>query len=199
MDLPINFWNLLYVSLYLKYLSTQPIDFDIWIYIWWRWLLVYPVRPGTQPILKTSLLAVMHQAASHHSQGGCQQIGRVAALVQSLAVGLAEASKERSEQKRRQEVSEFGAAVHDQTSSATKTLGVVCVAEMEGTENHQRNMLQQHLASQTNLQTGVLPRQAGIYWMTLLIGIPPFPQYVYYHDSLVNNRKKAKTRTRKKR
>ena len=52
-----------------------------------------------------------------------QQVGRVAALVQSLAVGLAEAGPERSEQKRGQEVSEFGAAVHDQTSSATKMLG----------------------------------------------------------------------------
>ena len=65
----------------------------------------------------------MHHAASHHGQGGCQQVGRVAALVQSLAVGLAEAGPERSEQKRGQEVSEFGAAVHDQTSSATKMLG----------------------------------------------------------------------------
>ena len=73
------------------------------------------------------LLAVMHHAASHHGQGGCQQVWRVAALVQSLAVGLAEASKERSEAKGGQEVSEFGAAVHDQTSSATKPLGHGCL------------------------------------------------------------------------
>ena len=71
-------------------------------------------------------LAVVHQATEHDGEGCCQQVGRVAPLVDGLLVTLAEAGHKRSGGKGEHQVEELDATVHDETS------GVAGVARLVG-------------------------------------------------------------------
>ena len=56
-------------------------------------------------------LAIMHQASSHHGQSCGQQVGRVAARVDQLAVCLAVTGEEGAEAEGGQQVAKLGATV----------------------------------------------------------------------------------------
>eukprot|EP00438_Fugacium_kawagutii_P004871 Skav203387 [mRNA] locus=scaffold1379:574500:575484:- [translate_table: standard] len=71
---------------------------------------------GVVVAFATVLLAVVDQASGHHCQGRGQEVGRVSARVDQLAIRLAVACEEGSEAEGQQEVSKLGTSIHDQTS-----------------------------------------------------------------------------------